>query len=350
VQVPVITSGDYYLIFEANAEGGLFESNVTNNVLAAPIAFNVKHPDLAPITLLAPRFVNGSPDPTVTLVWGVTNQGAGPAALDRSWQDAIYLSSDSTIHPGDPSFGTLGESGPVAPGGSYWRTNTFSVPVTDSGTYYLILKLNDGNSLSESDGSNNVAITPITFNIALPDLAPLALRAPTELTGPAYPAITLVWGVTNQGTGPAQSPYYYSDSWVDQIYLSTDAVLDGTDAGVSYVFHSAPLPAGGSYWQTNRVHLPLTQSGDYYLILKTDDHGYVQEANRSNNVLAVPLTFHMTPPDLAALALRAPATVAGPPYPIITLEWGVTNITMLSGIHENVIELSPATMAEADPP
>jgi large repetitive protein len=326
VQVPVVTNGDYYLIFKANAADQLFESNATNNVLAAPIAFNVQSPDLAPITLIAPSFVSGGPNPKVTLVWGVTNQGAGPATLDRYWQDVICLSSDTNIHPGDSPFATVSESGPVAPGSSYWRTNTLSVPVTDSGTYYLVLSLNDGNSLFESDWSNNVVITPIMFNIELPDLAPLALRAPTELTGPAYPAVTLVWGVTNQGIGPAQPSYGYSDSWLDQIYLSTDPMLDGADVGVSYVFCPAPLPAAGSYWQTNQVRLPLTQSGDYYLILRTDDYGYVQEANRSNNVLTVPLTFHMTPPDLAALSLLAPGTVTGPPNPTITLAWGVTNL------------------------
>ncbi|MCX6930341.1 MAG: hypothetical protein NT154_45105, partial [Verrucomicrobia bacterium] len=172
----------------------------------------------------------------------------------------------------------------------------------------------------------NVVIAPITFSIALPDLAPLALRAPTEQTGPAYPAVTLVWGVTNQGAGPAQPSYGYSDYWLDQIYLSTDPVLDGSDVGVSYGFYPGSLPAAGSYWQTNQVHLPLTQSGDYYLILRTDDYAYLQEANRSNNVLAVPLTFHLTPPDLAALALCAPDMVTGPVNPTIILAWGVTNL------------------------
>jgi subtilase family serine protease len=326
VHVPVVTNGDYYLIFKANAGDQLFESNATNNLLAAPITFNVQAPDLAPITLRAPNFVSGGPNPKVTLVWGVTNQGTGPASPERPWQDVIYLSSDTTIHPGDPSFAALSESVPVAPGGSYWRTNTLSVPVTASGTYYLILKLNDGNSLVESNGSNNMAIAPITFSIGLPDLAALALYAPMELTGPAYPTVTVVWGVTNQGTSSFLSSYYYSDSWLDRIFLSTDPVLDGADAEASYFSHSAPLPAGGSCWQTNQVCLPLTQSGDYYLILSTDDYDYLQEANRSNNVLAVPLTFHMTPPDLAALAFRAPATLTGPRNPTITLSWGVTNL------------------------
>ena len=78
---------------------------------------------------------------------------------------------------------------------------------------------------------------------------------------------------------------------MDQIYLSTDPVLDGADVGVSCVPYSPPLPAGESYWQTNLVRLPLTQSGDYYLILRTDDYGYLQEVDHNNNVLTVPLTF-----------------------------------------------------------
>jgi len=55
----------------------------------------------------------------------------------------------------------------------------------------------------------------------LPDLTPVSLQVPEVLTGPPNLEVTLVWGVTNHGIGPAIG----NSSWSDWVYLSTNAVL-----------------------------------------------------------------------------------------------------------------------------
>jgi subtilase family serine protease len=133
--------------------------------------------------------------------------------------------------------GSSSEIGPIPAGGSYWRTNLLSLPVTQSGTYYLVLKTDDQGNLLESDQNNNVVIVPVSFQLSLSDLAPLALQAPQVLTNSAYPFVTLVTGVTNQGPDSAQTS---RGAWSDYTFLSKNPVLDGTETFVSYSGETGP--------------------------------------------------------------------------------------------------------------
>src|SRR5207302_4582103 len=139
---------------------------------------------------------------------------ASEALGDSSWLDALFLSTDNS--PGSGVFVSYGyETGPVASGGSYWRTNSVRLPAVQSGTYYLIFKIDSGSSLYESNTNNNSISVPINLTITPSDLVPVAFQAPTLIDGPPFPTVTLVWGATNQGTGAAL------DSWFDDVYIST---------------------------------------------------------------------------------------------------------------------------------
>jgi subtilase family serine protease len=80
-----------------------------------------------------------------------------------------------------------------------------------SGTYYLLFQTDISNSILESDENNNVMAVPFTFNSTPPDLVPVSLRVAWVLTGPPNLEVTLVWGVTNQGIGPAVREWGWSD-------------------------------------------------------------------------------------------------------------------------------------------
>ena len=112
----------------------------------------------------------------------------------------------------------------------------------------------------------------------------------------------------------------------DALYLSTQPLLDGSATYVSSSFEygSAGQP-GESYWRTNQVQLPLIQSGQYYLIFKTDYYNDVAESDENNNLLAVPFMFESTPADLIPVQLLAPADITGPPNPPVTVAWQVAN-------------------------
>jgi hypothetical protein len=301
-------SPTYYLLFKTDGFNSVLESDEDNNLTAVPVTLDLKPVDLAPIALQVPSVIVGPSNPVVTLAWGVTNQGTGPA-LD--WVDAVYLSTNAVLDTGDVELARSVEAGLVEGGACYWRTNAVRIPVAESGTYYLIFKTDVGESLYESDEDNNVLVVPVTFDVLKPDLAPIALPVPGVIRGPPNPPVTLVWGVTNRGSGPAAG-------WTGRIYLSTNAVLDGPDVELWRGIEPGPVGPGECFWRTNVLRIPLLASGSRYLIFKLD---------MGNDTLVAPISFEIQPPDLVPLVLQAPTclTVLPTPPTLVTLVWGVTN-------------------------
>jgi len=113
--------------------------------------------------------------------------------------------------------------------------------------------------------------------------------------------VTVVVGVTNQGPGLATSPNY---PWLDYFLLSTNPVPDVSATTVLEAAETGPVPAGATYWRTNSLALPLVASGDYFLIFSANGNQAIPETHFANNTLAVPVSFHLTPPDLAPYPFR----------------------------------------------
>jgi hypothetical protein len=230
----------------------------------------------------------------VTLTWGVTNQGVGSAIAYSSWSDRLWLSTNATL---DGSARSLWEwprwSNPLPPGGDYGFTHTVRLPVTASGSYYLIFQTDAGNEVSESDETNNVVAVPFTFRSTPPDLVPLTGQIPRPITGPPYPEVTLVWGVTNRGVGPA-IPAIGCYFWSDRLWLSTNGVLDGSAVNLCDWLQSDPVPSAGSYWLTHTVRLPVRASGTYHLLYQTDADNWLVESDEGNNTISVPITLNLS--------------------------------------------------------
>src|SRR5438034_450265 len=111
---------------------------------------------------------------------------------------------------GDVSVWGNREYGTLARGQVYWRTNTVSLP-QQSGTYYLIFSAdNDGYLFEGNNGNNVLASVPVTltYEVRPPVLAPIT-HIPDQsnimlyASTPESPTVQVVWGVTNQGVGPA---------------------------------------------------------------------------------------------------------------------------------------------------
>src|SRR6202030_1020798 len=68
------------------------------------------------------------------------------------------------------------------------------------------------------------------------------------------------------------------------------------------------VAAGGSYTVNKTVSIPVTKTGQRYLLFVTDWSNQVTELDETNNVKALPIT--LTGADLAVTAATAPATAA----------------------------------------
>jgi hypothetical protein len=83
VQLPVVEGGTYYLHFRTDVWDSVPDSDRSNNIVVVPFTYEATPPDLAPLAFQVPADITGPPNPSVTLVWGVTNQANGHPGLGR---------------------------------------------------------------------------------------------------------------------------------------------------------------------------------------------------------------------------------------------------------------------------
>jgi subtilase family serine protease len=309
VTLPASTvAGSYRVLVRADDGSVLGEANESNNVRAtAPI--NVALPDLTVTALTAPAAA--APGATLSASHTVRNAapapGAAPASISR-----FYLSADAVLG-GDVDLGTASVPA-LGAARSATVARTLTIPAdTPIGTYFLLVRADDGNLVAETDDTNNTRATAITIG---PDLVVTAVTAPTRAV--AGQVIALSSTVRNAGTAllPAQTSTL-------AYYLSADIVLDGGDVllGTRLV---PGLGAGATSTGTTSVTIPAgTSTGTYFVIARADDANAVGEANETNNtrVVAVPIVVG---PDLVVTAVTIP--VKAVPGQTISVSGTVQNV------------------------
>ncbi|HEX7653047.1 MAG TPA: CARDB domain-containing protein, partial [Verrucomicrobiae bacterium] len=339
VTIPVLPSGDYYLLVHVDSYGfadvgGLFESNETNNTLVARI--HIKEADLVPVALNTAT--NVSALQTVSVQWAVANQGDtaavnyNPGYNNLQWYDAVYLSSTDTVDGGSILLGSnyyysfngyqyyagnpFAWTNVLAPGATYTNTQHILIPNVPAGQYYLVLAADYQNQAVESSEANNQLARPVTV---LPqDLAVAGVNLPAIAN--ARSSITASWTVTNLAAGVV------SPQWVDRIYISSLSNLDNTAVLLGEYVASNAVPRFGSYTTTNVINLNSYGAGNYYLFLVVDAAHNFLDVNRTNNLAVIPLTINS--PDLAAYALNL-ATNFSSQQPFAAV-YTVTNLSNIS--------------------
>jgi hypothetical protein len=214
---------------------------------------------------------SNSANVVISLEQGTVALAVGPA----HWTSYLYNNSQYGNQANvslNQFLGTL-NNWPWLPGFSYYLTITNTSPIAEK----------------------------FGFTMSVPtDLAPVAFTAPTSVTNNApNPNVQVVWGVTN--LAPASA----SGNWYDTVWFSTNGVLDANSINVgNFWLYNQNVPAGGSYWQTNNVTLPMSANGNYTLFVQVDAGNSIYEANLGDKVSAgVSGTFTLTPPDLMPVSL-----------------------------------------------
>ena len=154
-------------------------------------------------------------------------------------------------------------------------------------------------------GNNTAASAAVAVTGA--DLTVSSASAPA--TADFGQSFAVNWTVLNTGGGGGDQ------SWTDGVYISTKNTFDNTATLLADVpvANNAPLAAGGSYYQSTSVTLPLTAqsaAGTYYLYVVANDQGQQAVTNAANNVSAPQaITFSLPAlPDLVPTGLSLPAT------------------------------------------
>jgi hypothetical protein len=110
------------------------------------------------------------------------------------------------------------------------------------------------------------------------DLQVLSVSGPSA--GTANEVASFSWSVTNSDSGKAIGP------WTDAVFLSRgNSELDADDILVGTLFHEGSLGPGASYEASADLRLPGGVPADYQILVMTDYHDDIFEAeNESNNV------------------------------------------------------------------
>ncbi len=296
----------------------------------------------------------------------VKNEGT-VGAKTLSWLDELYLSADSSLDTSDVRLGSLASAADVAAGSTYTVNLTgTTASSTSPGTYTLFFKTDGWDSngtyssttdkLIESNESNNVSSASVTLP-ARPDLVAsnISVGVVTVNQNGSY-SFPVTFTVTNNGPSTAKL------SWWDFAYLSGDAVLDTSDAYLSYVTRGADLTPGASYNVTINATTPTTTApGTYTIFGKTDGNNagsyyaitdQVAESDETNNVVSTTVTLPERP-DLVATNVSVGAiTVNKNGSYVIPVTISVTNsgpATAKATWYDYAYLSTDSTLTTADP-
>src|SRR5262249_55500733 len=173
--------------------------------------------------------------------------------------------------------------------------------------------------------------------------------------------ITVNYTVANVGPGDVRPT---TPTWVDDVYLSRDPILDPADYFLGYATHTGALAAGDSYQRTLTFKAPRDLGGPWYVCVITDPsggpngRGSVYEGAKgggagvwegANETTTAPpphtplFTARRPPADLVINTITVPASAqSGQP---VHLSWTGKNI----GLNSAVGSWSDAVYLSSDP-
>ena len=271
-QVPAaLAPGTYYILFVADYQGQVAETNENNNVAA--VSFTVSPPGVDLVItqeqLYPSSTVAGN---SVQANCTIFNQGNIPASSSTA---GFYLSTNQIFDASDVLLSTQpGFS--LAPNQGSFRSAFPTIPAgTAPGSYYVLFVADPANAVTEANENNNVRSLPlmvlapsIDLTVQSAYLSPAAVSAGSATAASCY--------LYNQGNAPAVPATV-------GYYLSTNQVLDASDVLLGNT--TGTLSGGGSSSRFVSLTVPAgTAVGSYYVLFVADYLGQVAETNENNNL------------------------------------------------------------------
>ena len=286
-----ITGTNYVLVCANGAAIPIMESNTANDCTASA-AFTVAGPDLIESSVTGPT--TGVAGGTISVSDTTTNQGAGAAGASYTM---YYLSTDGKTQGAMLTYRSVAA---LATNASSSATTSMTLPANVTGTNYVLVCANGGNSPIPETNTANDCTASAAFMVAGADLIESSVTGPS--TGVAGGSISVTDTTTNQGGGAAGASY-------TMLYLSTD----GKTKGAMLTYRSVvALAAGASSSATTSMTLPANVTGTNYVLVCANNGGTpIPETNTANDCTAS-AAFTVAGADLIESSVTGPSTgVAG---------------------------------------
>jgi hypothetical protein len=335
VTLPNGISGNKFIFVRTNGDSSFRETNLNNNINAtgAPITISLTpSPDLIVSSINIANTVYSSIG--FPFKYTVTNSGAGLA--QGTWKDSIFISCNPVFNQATSYFvGVRSEQNYIPSANSYSDSFNLVLPFTfqisntgcmnnDVAQVYFFVKTNANNGMYEAVTNNNISASgQITvINRLVDHIVTNVASGDSAFVGRPF---KVNWTVKNIGLNPNDGTY---SGWYDNIYLSTDSVLNSNAISIGYKGEYTKLNTNQSYSDSAYFQLPNMPVGQYYLLANTNFYNTIPaERNLSNNVNLrrngsfQPIKVYVSNPpasDLINTIVSAPAnTAVGQPVKIV---------------------------------
>lgn len=128
---------------------------------------------------------------------------------------------------------------------------------------------------SASSATVRTTLKASDIAINFPDLAVTNVGAPAAIV--AGGTLDVNWVVQNKSETSAVG------SWTDAVYFSSDATFSDNDLRVGSLVHSGGLIAQNAYFGSLAIDTAGVPAGTYYVIVRTDDTGLINESRLETN-------------------------------------------------------------------
>ncbi|MDF1800694.1 MAG: hypothetical protein P1V81_16075 [Planctomycetota bacterium] len=290
ILVPPVEEGEWRLALVQDNGGVVDEGGGegNNTLLSAPFLITATP---RPNLVAKPVELHGSPG---------RDEATG---LGGTWQDRVYLSSDTTFG-GDILLETFAitvgdQPGGVAAGAGYTEVREVVVPPGLSGSYHLIVRTDAIDEVApESMEDDNVLVAPVPILVTQTDLPDLvgAFDPVTSPLGALFTGdeVEVTWTVTNADPD-ANGLGSMAGASLQRLWLSLDNVLDPADTLVAEQAFDGSVAPLGTFDGTGMVTLPATP-GTWWLFGEADTALAIAESDDTNNrweqILSVVLPGH----------------------------------------------------------
>jgi len=358
VNIPIGTSGTWYLLVEADGGNAQAETDNTDNFRAsAGVAVTLgAFADLHVISVTAPPTALSSD--VVNVSWTERNDGTGRTNA-TDWWDTVLLSTDTNfdysvlggglIRCIDQPLAQVHHVGALDPGASYTVNAQVQLPGSFGGKRYILVAgdLDAPSTNAAVPEQGNVFENQLDINIGASDSVVVTQEQPSDLTVDAVSApatgasggtVAVTYTVGNHGFNATPA----NTGWNDKVWFSADNTLDASDVLMGTFAHTGVLALGSSYTTTANLPIPQGFTGTYYVIVQTDANNSVPEFNENNNAAAGAQTvaISLAPwPNLVPTAVSVSDTI--PAGGSGTANWTVANtgVATASATWSDYIEL-----------
>lgn len=291
VRIPSsLYEANYYVYAVVDVNNEIYEYNgEENNISRSSALAVVNYPlDMAAVSIQGSDNVSWGQRGHYVLT--VQNASMVPT-LSTSWKDEVYLSTSPLLNGGERRILIREQIEPVAPNGTYTLEFDVDFPLGQSSPVYLVASVDAGSDNPDINRSNNNVSLPITVNpIPLPDIAVNRINLLDNLVS-GQPS-RLSYKTTNVGDTVLANVTY-----TDKVYLSQDINLSDDDVEVGSTSHFInALEVQSVRIDTIDFTVPLSISGNIYVIVKTNANRDFYECNTQNNNMSQTASVTLPPP------------------------------------------------------